>query len=806
MGSPRQQRNYCFRLPGPTVHDISTFATTTAKYDKRRVDSSDIGQDEIAGTPAIGCIQKTVVNYGKPSDKHGSQRYSKSPVKTRAANSQPSFDFLTGAESTSRPPSRDAFRQSVRASSRELGREKTVAEPDVDYEKRRRELDELKAEIRTLKYTIDNHKQEEEVTKLRHESEVREARRKGEEDFKQRQAAEAEKSKAIRQYESLLKESTDIRDAAQNELAAQDRRVREAEESKRLLEEELDDMKIEREETIRIIERKSKELEARNETLQRTAEELQRDSDKRETLLQEANQQLSEKITAYGALESEVLRLKAQAGDVDTLGVLKRELTEQVNHIRTLEAMTREQAAELKHFKRLHKSIEVVEEEKRSLQRKVDNMEGLQNELGEAKIQRQRLEDERLAWTAYLQNQTGADGQLEFDSPEALTRALVEERIQTATLVERIGVLESEKLENDTTIQEMKGEKANLVDQIEKLKSTSSAGSESKVRLRLERQRALALKEVEYLRAQLKTFDTEDITFQPENVDEARVKRVQELEDMVDSYRQEVQTLQTELSSVEAPQHPTTEVAGIKRPREDAQENERLGQLTRKNRKLQEELSTLQTSTKLLQKELSVAQERLTAASKQSKTRILSLRSNPTSDFEAIKLSTLNSLRKENADLLSHIQTSSKKPSTLSVPISALEAAQRDVRTAQDALISEKIMNDRLKKVWLAKSMEFRELVVSLLGWDVVFQPNGKMRVTSYFYPSTAEEENSIAFDGDEGKMKVSGGPHSKFAMKIKKQIEFWVNEKKSIPGFLAALTLQFYEEAERDGTLKVNV
>ncbi|KAL6414442.1 uncharacterized protein AUP68_00965 [Ilyonectria robusta] len=51
-------------------------------------------------------------------------------------------------------------------------------------------------------------------------------------------------------------------------------------------------------------------------------------------------------------------------------------------------------------------------------------------------------------------------------------------------------------------------------------------------RLRLERQRVLAVKEVEYLRAQLKTFDTEDETLQPEQFDQARIMRVQELEDV----------------------------------------------------------------------------------------------------------------------------------------------------------------------------------------------------------------------------------------------------------------------------------
>jgi mitotic spindle assembly checkpoint protein MAD1 len=722
----------------------------------------------------------------------------------RASNTQPTYDFLTGQESSNRPPSRDTFRNSTRISSAELHRERT-AEDEEESEKRKQEVDALKAEVKKLSYAIENHKQEDELAKLRHESELREARRKAEEDFKKMQAAEGEKARAVRQYESLQREMNEIRDAASNEKAALERRLREAEEGKRTVEEEIEDVKSEREETLRVIERKSSELESRNDTLQRTVEELQQDSDRREALLQQAQQQLADKDTAYGALEAEVIRLKAQTGDAETLAIIKRDLGEQVSHIKKLEALSRKQAAELEHYKQLHKSIEIVEEEKRSLQRKVDSIEGLQNELGEAQIQRRRLEDERLAWTAYLESQAGADGEAEFDSPEALARAFIEERLRTATLIERTGSLETEILEKDGVIQELESQKSNLAEQIEKLKTTgsSSASGDSKARLRLERQRALAIKEVEYLRAQLKTFDTEDTTFQPDNVDEAKIKRIQELEDMVDQYRQEVQTLHADLATRES-STPAPETAGTKRPRDPSEDNEHIGVLSRKNRKLQDELTTLQTSTKVLQKELEVAQERLTAATKQSSTRILSLRSNPTSDHEAIKQSTLDALRKENADLLAHIQ-SGKRSTITTIPISSLEAAQRDVRNAQIELAEAKKGKDRLMKVWRLKTQEFRELVISLLGWDVVFMPNGKTKVTSDFYPRKGEEENSIEFDGEKGTMKVSGGPQSKFAGRISEQIKYWVHEKGSVPCFLAALTMEFYDEMHKDSTTSVD-
>lgn len=46
--------------------------------------------------------------------------------------------------------------------------------------------------------------------------------------------------------------------------------------------------------------------------------------------------------------------------------------------------------------------------------------------------------------------------------------------------------------------------------------------------------------------------------------------------------------------------------------------------------------------------------------------------------------------------------------------------------------------------------------------------------------------------------MKVSGGPKSLFAMKIRDPIKFWVTERSEIPLLLASLTMEFYEETTK--------
>jgi mitotic spindle assembly checkpoint protein MAD1 len=180
---------------------------------------------------------------------------------------------------------------------------------------------------------------------------------------------------------------------------------------------------------------------------------------------------------------------------------------------------------------------------------------------------------------------------------------------------------------------------------------------------------------------------------------------------------------------------------------------------------------------------------------------VLSLRSNPTSDFEAIKAATLAALKQENQDLLAQLSKEARRnPRVALIPASQLAAARREIEEAQREVASAQKTTRRLKEVWAAKSQEFKEAIFSTLGWTVTFIPNGKMRVESLYFPSINpdEHENSIVFDGERGTMKVSGGPQSPFARRIADQIQFWVRDKGCIPGFLAALTLEFYEEHTR--------
>jgi mitotic spindle assembly checkpoint protein MAD1 len=137
------------------------------------------------------------------------------------------------------------------------------------------------------------------------------------------------------------------------------------------------------------------------------------------------------------------------------------------------------------------------------------------------------------------------------------------------------------------------------------------------------------------------------------------------------------------------------------------------------------------------------------------------------------------------------------------VPAASLDRQRLQIEDRDATIASRDKSLARLKDVFRAKGLEFKETVFSLLGWSLNFQPNGRVKAKSMFYPKSVKrkgeegegEEHFIEFDGENGTMKVSGGPQSEFAKEIRGLIEFWVDGKGQVPCFLAAMTLEFFEK-----------
>ncbi|KAJ5578344.1 uncharacterized protein N7459_007308 [Penicillium hispanicum] len=687
------------------------------------------------------------------------------------------------------------------------------------------EKDELRIQVSTLRYELENIKQERDLQTLRFEKEARDLQLKADADFRKAQAAETTCNRANHKSEALTKELKETQDQALNEKVSLERKIRSLQDEKQNLQEELDDTQAQLSDQERQFKHQLNELETVRASLQKTIEEFQDDLQSARTVQQSTQEKLSQREAEVAGLEAANIRLKAEGNDAEVLAVLKRELSDQVNHIRDLEGKNRDQTAELRHLRKVQKNVEVVEEQKRSLETQLQLMKGLEAEITTLQIQKQVLEDERRSWASLLENN---DQPAENDSPEAVVKALVQERIEKATLFDKLGTVNAQILERDEVVNGLEKEKTELRRELETLRAAggapggAGAGADARTRSRLERQRALAVKEVEYLRAQLKTFDEEEATMNGDQsqFDEQKSEQISQLQKLVDEYRSELQSTHEELSKREVPPTEEPQNRGTKRPLSPAEsdaENERLAVLTRKNRKLQEALSKSEQATTLARKELHAAKSQLKSLQSKSRTRVLELRDNPTAEAEKTKMSTLRTLRAENKDLLAKVRGDA---GVKEVPVTALESLEDKMRELEKVIADKEKHNRRLREIYSAKAIEFREAVASLLGYKLDILPNGRVRVTSMFHLSAAYrhgdpnassdsrgpgsmgngEENSILFDGQNGSMKLSGGNNSLFALEIKPLLKFWVQERKDIPCFLAAMTLDFYDKTTRAG------
>jgi mitotic spindle assembly checkpoint protein MAD1 len=581
------------------------------------------------------------------------------------------YDIITGGDPSPRPPRQ---RQPLAESTATFKQSTMTARPDHGNE-------DLRAQLRTLQYELDSIKQERELASLETQNELRDVQARAEEDFKRAQTAERERDVAIRKADSSSREAAEERDRAVNEKMALERKTRALQEDARQLREEVEEARADGEERARGAERMVGELEARCESLRLAGDEARRDLEGRIEAVGTLQRRVAESDEKIGQMEGEIVRLKARSGDEETLALVRKELSQQVEYIRKLEGTNREQGNELKGLRKMARSVEVVEEEKRTLEAKVGMMEDLRRELSEAQLQRRILEDEKKSWTSYLENE-GAEGEVTFETPEQMAKAFLQERLERLSLVDKLGCVQPELIVKDENIRVLEDEKVRLQDEIDTLRTAATTAStpapgDAKARARLERQKNLAVKEVEYLRAQMKTFEAEEAEFNAEQMDEEHTKRVHELESMLEKYRGELQALHAELSSLES-QPPATPSQPIlsspkKRSREEEEEaDERLGSLRRKLRTAQDALTQSEKQSAILEAELKANASQLNSLKETSRTRVLELRSNPTADAEAIKLSTLRTLREENAALLAQVE--GKTSGGKVVPISTLTA------------------------------------------------------------------------------------------------------------------------------------
>lgn len=179
-----------------------------------------------------------------------------------------------------------------------------------------------------------------------------------------------------------------------------------------------------------------KQMEVLQEELQ-TLDEENRKLRQGEDKLKNANERIQQ-------LEKELQERPSssangrQTPDVPVSEVLRKELHHQVQHLRTLEQNNARLTKELAALKKDKANVELLKEEKLSLESKVRRMDALRRNLAEVEGEVAILQRERDEWAVYLKNVQNEDGSEKFESPAQLARSLASARIEIASLEEKL--------------------------------------------------------------------------------------------------------------------------------------------------------------------------------------------------------------------------------------------------------------------------------------------------------------------------------------------------------------------------------
>jgi mitotic spindle assembly checkpoint protein MAD1 len=214
-------------------------------------------------------------------------------------------------------------------------------------------------------------------------------------------------------------------------------------------------------------------------------------------------------------------------------------IVEATHYVKQLETISRKQVAELEQIRPMAQKAAINLEKIHTLETQLFLMEDLRKRATEMEIEVALLRKEKLAWNTFLESNEGNR------RPEEISRELHQERASHKSAQERVQALEKEVSEirarirtADQSVENLKAEVQGKQEQLTKTERRYE---------RLERQKNLAQREVQFLKEQLKTYDSEEtVFFNGAGVDAQKMARIESLEKMVDQYKSELDRVNKE--------------------------------------------------------------------------------------------------------------------------------------------------------------------------------------------------------------------------------------------------------------------
>nr|KAG5709485.1 hypothetical protein BaRGS_023167 [Batillaria attramentaria] len=286
---------------------------------------------------------------------------------------------------------------------------------------------------------------------------------------------------------------------------------------------------------------------------------------------------------------------------------------------------------------------------------------------------------------------------------------------------------------------------------------------------RLRRKLLLVTKERESYKRILDGYESEITVPVPAS------SRIQELEDVVEGYRQQVQELETQLQQ-------TNEL--------HAQTAARCFQVVQ----MEQELKKAVEEKEIL--EMRIEQRNLQGDYDPTRTKVLHFSANPASLAQQQREKEVERLQEENARLAARVQlleqsggpvedlTMQVEKQLESVPESKL------VEELKAQLSREELRKQRLVEAFKKTSQEFRETCYQLLGYKIDLPCTGQYRLASMY--SSSPQDYLLFKQGSSGEIQML---ETEFSRQQQDKMELYLQTRDSIPALLSSITLDLFNQ-----------
>ncbi|KAJ7698183.1 MAD-domain-containing protein [Mycena olivaceomarginata] len=441
----------------------------------------------------------------------------------------------------------------------------------------------------------------------------------------------------------------------------------------------------------------------------------------------------------------------AQAENNDMV-VVREELHRQAAYLRTLESTNTKLTSELTVLRARQTSVEVLREEKRGLELKLQPLEDLREKVVKLEAQVEAGRQERETCRNVASTSTPSK------TPVAVTQGLSALRLQHAQLLEDHGATIALLRSKEAELANAELRAAEAQETIEKLEGEVTLLNDKAYRC--EQATALAEREGQFMKALLSSFSLEEANKEGGSIDAVRTEQVQQLEKLLEDYKAANARLTQQINEVAS-----REPVSLTEERKQELERERAASLQ--------------------------AQQGLHSIYFHPRVRLISH-----ADLDAA-LSEMEELQKGGARV-ENIVTDTNSNEHL-IPKESWDAVCKERDELQGMVKQKETRLKRLKEVFSSKAEEFKESIAALLGVKLAFFPSGQVRVTS-LYDLSATFVFKPASSGSGGSMELmaqgEGGPED-----LPHLMAYWVGTEQCHTGFFGeAFTLELYDRWKQEG------